>query len=197
MRHPVRLLVAIALVGAAVAVALILLADRTERGAQGTRNIPGTPKNTDLIPISLGQSAAKDYDPLGDNKSEHPIQAKAVVDGETSTSWSTETYEGNTLGGKAGVGIYVIADPTVAARQIQIITPTKGWTGAVYVAKAGPPPPSIEAGWTQVTDIKSAKASTRLSLDTGNTRYRYYLVWITKLPPGADKVQISEIRLWR
>jgi serine/threonine protein kinase len=197
MRHPVRLLVAIALVGAAVAVALILLADRTERGAQGTRNIPGTPKNTDLIPISLGQSAAKDYDPLGDNKSEHPTQAKAVVDGETSTSWSTETYEGNTLGGKAGVGVYVIADPTVAARQIQIVTPTKGWTGAVYVAKAGPPPPSIEAGWTQVTDIKSAKASTRLSLDTGNTRYRYYLVWITKLPPGADKVQISEIRLWR
>jgi eukaryotic-like serine/threonine-protein kinase len=196
MRHPVRLLVALALIGAAVAVALILAADRAERGAQGTRNI-STPKNTDLIPISLGQSNAKDYDPLGDNKSEHPAQAKAVVDGETSTSWSTETYEGNTLGTKAGVGIYVVADPAVAARQIQILTPTKGWTGAVYVAKPGPAPPSIEAGWTQVTDIKSAKASTRLSLDTGNTRYRYYLVWITKLPPGADKVQISEIRLWR
>jgi eukaryotic-like serine/threonine-protein kinase len=197
MRHPVRLLVALALIGAAVAVALILAADRAERGAQGTHNIPGTPKNTDLIPISLGQSNAKDYDPLGDNRSEHPTQAKAVVDGETSTSWSTETYDGNTLGTKAGVGIYVVADPAVAARQIQIITPTKGWTGAVYVAKPGTAPPTIEAGWTRVTDIKSAKASTRLSLDTGNTRYRYYLVWITKLPPGADHVQISEVRLWR
>jgi len=196
MRHPVRLLVALALIGAAVAVAAILLADRAERGAQGTRNLPGAPKNTNLIPISLGQSAAKDYDPAGDS-AEHSTEAKLVVDGETSTSWSTETYEGGVLNNKPGVGIYVIADPTVAARQIQILTPTKGWTGAVYVAPAGEPPKSIEAGWTQVTDIKSAKASTRLSLDTGNTRYRYYLVWITKLPPGADKVQISEIRLWR
>jgi tRNA A-37 threonylcarbamoyl transferase component Bud32 len=196
MRHPVRLLVALALVGAAVAVALILLADRTERGAQGTRNVPGTPKSANLIPISLGQSAAKDYDPVGGD-GEHPTQAKAVVDGETSTTWSTETYEGGVLNNKPGVGIYVIADPTVAARQIQILTPTKGWTGAVYVAPAGPPPKSIEPGWTKLNDIKSAKPSTRLSLDTGHNRFRYYLVWITKLPPGADKVEISEIRLWR
>jgi serine/threonine protein kinase len=195
MRHPVRLLVALLLIGAAVAVALILAADRAQRGAQATRNIP-TPKNTDLIPISLGQSNAKDYDPLGDNKAEHPRDAKLVVDGETSTSWSTETYEGNTLGTKAGVGIYVVADPTVAARQMQVLSPTKGWDGAVYVAKAGPPPTSI-TGWTKLGDIKSAKASTRLNLDTARNRFRYYLVWITKLPPSADKVAISEIRLWR
>jgi serine/threonine protein kinase len=196
MRHPVRLLVALALVGAAVAVALILAADRAERGAQGTRNIP-TPQNADLVPISLGQSNAKDYDPLGDNESEHPTQAKLVVDGETNTSWSTETYEGNTLGQKAGVGVYVVASPTVAAKQIQIVTPTKGWDGAVYVAKAGTPPPSIEAGWTKLGDIHGAKAKTTVSLDTAGNRFRYYLVWITKLPPEADKVEISEIRLWR
>jgi serine/threonine-protein kinase len=195
MRHPVRLVVALLLIGAAVAVALILAADRAERGAQGTRNLP-TPKNTNLIPISLGQSNAKDYDPLGDNKSEHPSQAKRVVDGDTSTSWSTETYEGNTLGTKAGVGIYVVADPTVAARQMQVVTPTKGWDGAVYVAQGGPPPSSIK-GWTWLANIKGAKPSTRLDLDTAGNRFRYYLVWITKLPPGADKVGISEIRLWR
>ena len=195
MRHPVRLLVALAIIGAAVAVALILLADRTERGAQGTRNLPDTPKNANLIPISLGQSAAKDYDPAGD-QAEHSIQAKLVVDGQTGTSWSTETYEGGVLNNKPGVGIYVIADPTVAARQIQILTPSKGWSGAVYSAPAGVPPKSIE-GWTKLVDIRSAKPSTRLSLDTGHNRFRYYLVWISKLPPGADKVQISEIRLWR
>jgi serine/threonine protein kinase len=195
MRHPVRLVVALLLIGAAVAVALILAADRAERGAQGTRNVQ-TPKNTDLIPISLGQSNAKDYDPLGDNKSEHPTQAKLVVDGETNTAWSTETYEGNTLGTKAGVGVYVVAAPAVAARQIQILTPTKGWDGAVYVAKGGSPPASI-TGWTQLGVIKSAKASMRMDLDTAGNRFRYYLVWITKLPPEKDKVEISEIRLWR
>jgi serine/threonine-protein kinase len=95
------------------------------------------------------------------------------------------------------VGIYVVADPAVAARQMQILSPTHGWTGAVYVAEAGPVPPSIGGGWQKLGDIKSAKASTRLSLDTAGNRFRYYLVWITKLPPGADQVAISEIRLWR
>jgi eukaryotic-like serine/threonine-protein kinase len=196
MRHPVRMLVALLLIGAAVAVALILLANRTERGAQGTRNTPGVPKNSGLVPLSLKQSNAKDYDPLGDNKSEHPEKAKLVVDGEKNTSWNTETYEGNTLGSKAGVGIYVIADPAVAARAITVQTPSKGWSGAIYVAKPGPVPASI-TGWKKLGEIPSAKASQRVDLDTAGNPFRYYLVWITKLPPGADKVAISEIRLFK
>jgi tRNA A-37 threonylcarbamoyl transferase component Bud32 len=196
MRHPIRLVVALLLIGAAIAVALIVLANRTERGAQGTRNAPSVPKSSGLVPLSLKQSNAHDYDPLGDNKTEHPLQAKAVVDGEKNTAWTTETYEGNTLGSKAGVGIYVIADPTVAARAITVQTPTKGWSGAIYVAKAGPVPASI-TGWQKLGDIPSAKASQRVDLDTAGNRFRYYLVWITKLPPGKDQVAISEIRLFR
>ena len=120
-----------------------------------------------------------------------------MVDGERNTSWSTETYDGNTLGSKAGVGIYVVADPAVAARAMQILTPTKGWAGSIYVAKKGPAPSSINGGWQKLGDIPSAKASQRVDLDTAGNRFRYYLVWITKLPPGADQVQISEIRLFK
>src|SRR4051794_13990470 len=169
MRHPVRLLVALLIVGAAVAGALVLPAHRTERGAQGTRNI-AVPKNSGLVPISLKQSNAKDYDPLGDNKAEHPEKAKLVVDGDRNTAWTTETYDGNTLGTKAGVGIYVIADPAVAARAIQVLTPTRGWTGAIYVAPAGPPPASI-TGFKQLARIPSAKASQRVDLDTAGNRF--------------------------
>ncbi|MEA2254247.1 MAG: eukaryotic-like serine/threonine-protein kinase, partial [Solirubrobacteraceae bacterium] len=143
----------------------------------------------------LKQDAAEDYDPFGSN-GEHHAQAKAVVDGDTGTFWSTETYEGGTINNKPGVGIYVIADPTVAAREMQIITPTKGWAGGVYVAEAGPAPKSID-GWKRAGDIASAQASQRVALDTARNRYRYYLVWITKLPPGASKVEIAEIRLFR
>jgi tRNA A-37 threonylcarbamoyl transferase component Bud32 len=196
MRHPAALLATLVLIAAAVAVALYLAADRAQHGAQATRNIP-TPRNSGLRPFSLKQANAKDYDPFGDNKSEHPLQAKLVVDGETNTSWSTETYEGNTLGSKAGVGIYVVADPTVAARAMEVLTPTKGWAGAVYGAKAGPVPPTIDGWGTRIGVIPSAKASQRIDLDTAGNRFRYYLVWITKLPPGANKVEISEIRLFR
>src|ERR671936_583560 len=170
MRHPVRLLVALLLVAAAVAVAVILLAGHPERGAQGTHNVQGVPKSSGLVPLSLKQSGAHDYDPLGDNKAEHPEKAKLVVDGEKNTSWNTETYEGNTLGSKAGVGIYVIADPSVAARAMTVQTPTKGWSGAIYVAKAGPPPPSITSGWQKLGVITSAKASQRVDLDTAGNR---------------------------
>jgi hypothetical protein len=39
------------------------------------------------------------------------------------------------------------------------------------------------------------EAKQRFNLDTGGKRYRYYLVWITALPPGADLVEIGEIGL--
>jgi tRNA A-37 threonylcarbamoyl transferase component Bud32 len=195
VRHPVRVLIALALIGGAVAAALIFAADRAQHGAQAIRNIK-PPPHSDLAPIAVKQSNAKDYDPLGDNKSEHPTEAKLVVDGETNTSWSTERYEGNTLGTKAGVGIYVIADPTVSAKAMEILSSTKGWSGAVYVAEAGPPPASID-GWTKAGDIAAAKAKTTVALDTAGNRFRYYLVWITKLPPGGDRVEISEIRLFK
>ena len=85
------------------------------------------------------------------------------------------------------MGIYVIADPSVAARAMQILTPTKGWTGAVYVAKAGPVPSSIDGWGPGVGVIPSAKASQRVDLDTAGNRFRYYLVWITKLPPACQQ----------
>ncbi|MEA2393622.1 MAG: eukaryotic-like serine/threonine-protein kinase [Solirubrobacteraceae bacterium] len=195
LRHPLRLFVALLLVGAAVAVVLVVLAaGRAQHGAQPIRDFQ-PPAHTDLVPFSLKQDAAEDYDPFGSN-GEHHAQAKAVVDGDTGTFWSTETYEGGTLNNKPGVGIYVIADPTVAAREMQIITPTKGWDGSVYVAKAGAAPKSID-GWTRVGDISGAQTSEHVGLDTARNRYRYYLVWITKLPPGASKVEIAEIRLFR
>jgi tRNA A-37 threonylcarbamoyl transferase component Bud32 len=194
MRHPVRLLVALLVVGAAVAGALYWGAHRTQHGAQATRNIP-VPKNSGLVPFSIKQANAKDYDPFGTDHQEHPEKAKLVVDGETATSWSTETYEGGVLNNKPGVGIYVIADPSVAARAIEILTPTKGWTGAIYAAKEVP---AAFAGWgKQIGVIPSAKPTQRVDLDTAGNRFRYYLVWITKLPPGGDHVEISEIRLFR
>ena len=164
VRRPLRYLVALLVVGVAVAAVLIILAaGRTERGAQGSRNItpPATPGVAKLQAFSLKQGNARDYDPAGD-QTEHPLEAKAVIDGDTETTWTTESYDGGVLNGKPGVGIYVIADPTVAARAMQILTPTKGWSGGVYVAEAGPPPTSI-AGWKRVGDIRSAKSSQAVS----------------------------------
>jgi serine/threonine-protein kinase len=193
MLHPVRILAVAALAAAAAAVVLVFMAtDRTERGT-GTRNVK--PPAPDLVQVSLGQSRAKDFDPFGGD-GEHPEEAKAVVDQDRQSTWSTEQYEGGTLNAKPGVGIFVDAKPSVEARVMEIVSPTPGWRGTVYAAPNGPVPTKLET-FKRLASIDQDETRTRIRLDTGGERYRYYLVWITKLPPEEASVEIAEIRLFR
>jgi serine/threonine-protein kinase len=191
--HPARILALLALLGAVAAVVLVFMATdkRAERGT-GTRNVKPPPG---LKSVSLGQSRAKDFDPFGGD-GEHPAEAKAVVDQDTNSTWSTERYDGGVINNKPGVGIYVDANPGVAARAIDVISPTRNWQGAIYAAPNGPPPRKL-AGFKKLASIDQSKARTRVKLDPGGKRYRYYLVWITKLPPQQSSVEIAEIRLFR
>src|SRR3954451_1752637 len=192
--HPGRILALLALVGTIAAVVLVVTAakdKRIERGT-GTRNVKPPPG---LKSVSLGQSRAKDFDPFGGD-GEHSSEAKAVVDQDTNSTWSTERYDGGVINNKPGVGIYVDAKPGVAARAIDVISPTRNWQGAIYVAPNGPPPTKID-GFKKLASIDQSKTRTRVKLDPDGKRYRYYLVWITKLPPQKSSVEIAEIRLFR
>jgi serine/threonine-protein kinase len=190
--HPARILVLLALIGAVTAVVLIFMAtDRTERGT-GTRNVKPPPG---LKSVSLGQSRAKDFDPFGGD-GEHPAEAKAVVDQDPQSTWSTEQYDGGALNNKPGVGIFVDAKPSVAARAMDVLSPSRGWEGAIYAAPNGPTPQKLD-DFTRLAPIEQTKARTRVRIDSEGKRYRYYLVWITKLPKGARAVEIGEIRLFR
>jgi tRNA A-37 threonylcarbamoyl transferase component Bud32 len=191
--HPARILALLALIGTVAAVVLVVMATdkRAERGT-GTRNFTPPPG---LKSISLGQSRAKDFDPFGGD-GEHPAEAKAVVDQDTNSTWSTEQYDGGVINNKPGVGIYVDANPGVAARAIDVISPTLRWQGTIYAAPNGPPPTKLD-GFKRLASIDQSRTRTRVKLDPGGKRYRYYLVWITKLPPGKSSVEIAEIRLFR
>jgi serine/threonine-protein kinase len=194
--HPARILALLALAGAVAAVLLAVTITtkgdrRIERGT-GTRNVKSPPG---LRAVSLGQSRAKDFDPFGGD-GEHPAEAKAVVDQDTNSTWSTERYDGGQLNNKPGVGIYVDAKPSVAARAIDVLSPTRDWQGAIYAAPNGPPPTKLD-DFTKLASIDQSRSRTRVKINSAGKRYRYYLVWITKLPPGKSSVQIAEIRLFR
>jgi serine/threonine-protein kinase len=148
-------------------------------------------------PISLGQDRALAYDPFGD-RTEHSSTTGAVLDRDPATSWETEIYLTGDLG-KPGVGIAIDAKPSVAARRLALRTSPPGWTGVVYAAASGAAPPATltDPAWTQVATIPATAASTTVTLDTGGTRQRWYLIWITALPAGQDQVSISEIYLYR
>ncbi|MCW2990223.1 MAG: serine/threonine protein kinase, partial [Solirubrobacterales bacterium] len=168
-----------------------LAADRTQRGTGST---PGASRPAGPVGVSLGRSSAHDYDPFGSD-GEHHEQAAAAVDRTVSSSWSTEGYQGGVLN-KPGVGLYVDAKPGVAAVRIDIRTPTPGWKGEVYVAKDAVPK-DFPGDWISLGKIDDAQRKTSLDLDTASNRYRYYLVWITQLPPGQERAQISEIDLFQ
>jgi hypothetical protein len=52
-------------------------------------------------------------------------------------------------------------------------------------------------GWTQLAPAKTIYSRTTIPINRQSLLYLYYLVWITKLPPGSETVQISEITLFR
>ena len=146
-------------------------------------------------PSRWSRAGANDFDPLGDNREEHPYQAKPSSTGSPNVL-GHGGLQRRTLG-KDGVGIYVDAAPDVRARAIEVLTRTPGWRGAIYGAPNGPAPgrrSRASAAWR-----RSARRErrTRVRLDLGRQRLRYYLVWITALPPGEERVEISEIRLFR
>ncbi len=181
----------LALAAAATAAVLIIAAGKTERGTGAS---PGTPQPAGSEHVSLGRGAAHDYDPLADRR-EHPEQTIAALDRDPNTTWSTETYSNGLQ--KAGVGLYLDAAPRVAANRMELRTPTPGWDGAVYVASAGPPENLPDPGWKQVGTITGAARRTSIDLDTAGRPFRYYLIWITKLPAGKGRVQLAEVDLFR
>src|SRR5205823_377354 len=190
LRHPGWLALLGLVAAGGVAALIIALGHQAHRGT-GAR---GAAKPQGLVPVSLAQDAATDYDPYGTgSQGEHPLQRNFVLDRDTSTFWSTETYRGG-LGSKPGVGIYLDANPGVAARALEVRTPDPGWTAAVYAADHGPP--RDIPGWSLVSPARTVTETTqRFDLTASPVPHRYYLLWITKLPAGQAKV--SEVYLFK
>ncbi|MFP5362488.1 MAG: protein kinase domain-containing protein [Thermoleophilia bacterium] len=179
---------------AAAAALAYVAAQRTERGTGPREQVAPTPQG--LESIGLRQRAVSDFDPLGGD-GEHPEQTSALVDGVSSTTWSTERYDGGRLS-KEGVGVVIDASPGVAARKLTIRTPTPGFEASVWVAPQGLPSTAPPQGWTLVSSpAVTISAREEIDLDTASNPYRRYLVWITKLPPAEQVVRISELLLYR
>jgi serine/threonine-protein kinase len=203
MRHPARWIVSIALLGAIVALVLVLAADGTHRG---TGIAPGISSKGGLEAVPLAQDAAHDYNPFGTGP-ENRDQIGNVIDSDPSTTWSTETYyEGNLhKPGGVGLGFYLDASPGVVGRAIEIQTPTPGFAVQIYVAEHvdeslpyGSSLPLAARGWQgPVGTSLRVRSGERIPLSLNGHRQRYYLVWMTTLPPGMQSATIAEVTLFK
>lgn len=187
--------IAILFVAAALTFVFVEGRDRIQRGT----GAPRESAPTDTEPVSVKSTSAVDYDPEGDG-AEGPSETARATDPDPDTAWTTESYDDpepfGPSGLKSGVGLYIDAEPEVVATQLRIKTPSPGWDMTLYAAPNGDPPADI-SGWTEVGGGTVGSASQEFELDTGGDPYRYYLVWITSLPPDDDQVSIGQLTLFR
>jgi serine/threonine-protein kinase len=176
---------------AAVVAVVLLAADNTQRGTGPS--VVAAPKASGVEAVSLRRKSAHDYDPFGSD-GEHPEQTSFAVDRDPNTAWPTENYRDGFQPPKTGVGLYIDAAPTVAATRMEIQTPTSGWQGDVYVARTSVPDTLPDPGWKRVAAIEASKNKLSVKLATDGESFRYYLIWITKLPKEGN-VKLAEVDL--
>ncbi|MFT4034925.1 MAG: serine/threonine-protein kinase [Patulibacter sp.] len=174
-----------------------LTINNAQRGTGVSRGVTAPVKNE--REVSIGQTAAKAYDPFGtgDLYDEHDNDAPNVVDGNPETTWSTEQYRAGTFTPKPGVGILIDAKPGVNAASIEIQSETTGWSGAIFAAPNGAIPRTVPGhGWVKAATVSNARKTVKIPLDgTAEKTYRYFLLWVTTLPEGKNSVAIREIVL--
>jgi tRNA A-37 threonylcarbamoyl transferase component Bud32 len=140
--------------------------------------------------------SASDFDPFGDDGSEHHEAVGRVFDSDPTTYWFTSTYQSPTMN-KPGVGVYVVLNSSTRIRTVDVDTTKAGWNAAIYVADS---PGTKLDQWGQPvasgTDLDTHKQFTLDPVKTGKA----VLVWLTKLPfssgpPPGYVLQVTNIRV--
>ena len=97
------------------------------------------------------------------------------------------------------------AAPGVLARALEVQTSTPGFSAQVYVSDHvdlelpyGDSTPLGARGWQgpvgASTDVRSGE---HIALSLAGHPYRYYLVWLTTLPPNMQSATIDELTLFK
>jgi serine/threonine-protein kinase len=197
VRHRVTAVLLLLIAVAAVVGAAVYAGTRAHRGP-GNLAIKPPPSKRHLQPVPPCGSCAQGFNPLGSPTNETP-NAGLAIDGQPGTYWDTQQYYDHKLN-KLGTGIYLNFSPGTtsgtAAAYLRIIDGTQGFSATIYARHNAPPIRWPDPGWVQISSPTVVGSNTTIKLRSGNTRYRYYLVWITSLG-GHEQLSIDEIILYR
>jgi serine/threonine protein kinase len=182
---------------AVVAGVVVWLGTRTHHTAP---RLAVSPPAAHLTAVQPCDSCAHDYNPdaISGPKTQNPTLDNLAIDGDTQTAWQTEHYYNNSLQ-KPGVGLYVDMSKPVPVHEMVLYTQTLGWHGQIWASNS-PPDPDVfntgPGGWIKLAQIPPMQRQEKVILSTPKAGYRYYLVWITALPPNSNFAAINEIALY-
>jgi serine/threonine-protein kinase len=174
---PWPFLIPLIVVAAALAAAGLYFAlTRTSVGNLGGLSPSAPPAR----PVQLAGVGA--WDPQGGD-GEHDADAPRATDGDPATFWRTEHYQSFS---KPGVGV-VLETPTVKQlKSVTVVTDTPGFTAEIQSGS------SARGPFTTVSTSRVVGDHTRFAID-GLKPAKFYVVWITHLPPGSDTAHVNEV----
>jgi serine/threonine-protein kinase len=185
----------IALTAAALAVAGVLFG-RTEAGQDLFRRVGEAvgvqdPEPSGPPPTVTGAFA---FDPFGGD-GENDGQAALVIDDDPTTAWRSEGYQQRDLRGKPGIGVYLTLDHADALDRLEVVSPTIGWSAAVYVADT---PAADLAGWGEPIS-QADLIQGNVELDLHEASGGAVLLWITDPGdgPAPFRIEIGELTVYR
>ncbi|HWF50597.1 MAG TPA: protein kinase [Solirubrobacteraceae bacterium] len=186
VRRPALAALLVILALGVVAAAATWLATRAHHG---TGQLAQSPPAKTTAQIPLCDTCAHAFNPLGTSP-QNPNAAGYAIDNNPADEWTTVTYYDHVLL-EAGIGIYVDAAPKTPVSDIRILTSTPGFNAQFYASDATPSANAWPGNWVQVGSQNNIHKNQVIKLSSGSAPHRYWLVWITKLPPGGDHVGLK------
>ena len=134
---------------------------------------------------ALAARSVTEFDPYGDHTDPHVGEAPLAMDGNLDTAWHTQTFASAPLGNmKPGVGLLIDLGQPQQVGSVRLSLLGNG-TAVALLESDGPQPPTIDTSMRLVATAPHAGADVTLRPAQPVTA-RFWLVWITQLPPGND-----------
>lgn len=186
--HPTRTRIAWLVAALAAIGIVLLLISQLERGSGG-----GKPGSRALAGAVIPFRSTGSFDPFATSGgfTEHSEETHNAADGNPQTDWTTEQYQNANLG-KPGVGLWGRTYRPATASTATIRTPDSSLSVEFYGARSALP--TSLAGWTKLGSATGNINGRRITLKPV-ANLRYYMVWITALPPVSgsnSQAHISE-----
>jgi tRNA A-37 threonylcarbamoyl transferase component Bud32 len=157
-------------------------------GLGGSREKPAAAGDSGATaPLALHATA--NYDPSGGHADSHADTASKATDGDPATYWYTQIYATPTFGRlKSGLGLVLDAGGRVKVSTVTVSTTTPGFTAQILAGDSLDTQPAADSATQTVGD--------RTTFTLRGATARYYVLWITRLPPGGT-ARVNEVKAGR
>jgi eukaryotic-like serine/threonine-protein kinase len=135
---------------------------------------------------AIAPGLVTEFDPYGKHDDPHVSEAPRAVDNSSTTMWRTQIYRTADLGKlKPGVGLLMDLGTARKVAAVHLVLVGTGTSVELFESDTAP---ANEKAMTLAASQDGAPSDVTLRLTTA-TAARYWLVWLTKLPPAGTGFQ--------